>query len=184
MTAEDDLIRLAMSGHKPAFEMLVKRTSRLVWARQVLNTRDRALAEDLTQETYLRAWRSIGQLKEVDTFRGWLLKIADSVRLDSIKQAARRKRGAPSSLSSSSNEDLDAPDSAATPSEQAESGELCSRALTALSELPEQYQQVLTLRYLGGAEMDEISNQLALTNGSLRGLLHRGLEMLREKMAM
>lgn len=178
MTAEDDLIRLAIAGHKPAFEMLVQRTSRLVWARQILHTRDRALAEDLTQETYLRAWRSIGQLKEVETFRAWLLKIADSVRLDSIKQATRRKRGAPSSLDAGQ----DAPDPAATPPEQAESGELCSRALTALSELPEQYQQVLSLRYLGGAEMDEISNQLALTNGSLRGLLHRGLEMLREKM--
>ncbi|MBC7784193.1 MAG: sigma-70 family RNA polymerase sigma factor [Burkholderiales bacterium] len=178
-TPDDDLITLARSGHRPAFEMLVHRTSRLVWAHLILRTRDRALAEDLVQETYLRAWRSITSLNDSQTFRAWLLKVADNVRLDALKHASRRKRGAPARRI---DENADPASSRPSPSEQAEQNDLQNRAIEAMGELPEQYQQALALRYLGGADYDEISRQLALTNGSLRGLLHRGLELLREKL--
>ena len=48
--------------------------------------------------------------------------------------------------------------------------------------MPDEYRQVLMLRYLAGADYETIARQLALTNGSLRGLLHRGLAMLRSQM--
>jgi RNA polymerase sigma-70 factor (ECF subfamily) len=67
--------------------------------------------------------------------------------------------------------------------EQLQRDEQRQQALTALRQLPEEYRQVLTLRYLGGADYDTIARQLALTNGSLRGLLHRGLALLRTRLA-
>ncbi len=175
---DDDLIRLAIAGHRPAFDLLVTHTSRLVWAHLILRCHDRAVAEDLTQETYLRAWRSIGRLKDPATFRGWLMAIAERVRLDAIKHRTRQKRGAAVTI----HDAVDPPSNDSTPSEQAETSELSSRAIEALNALPTQYQQALSLRYLVGADYAEISRQLALTNGSLRGLLHRGLEMLRERL--
>lgn len=175
---DDDLISFAIAGHQPAFDVLVKRTSKLVWAHHILRCRDRARAEDLTQETFLRAWRSIRGLSDPATFRSWLLTIAESVRLDDIKHRTRRKRAAPGTMEDS----VDVPSNDACPSQQAEQAELGSRALDALNALPAQYQQALSLRYLAGADYAEISSQLALTNGSLRGLLHRGLEMLRERL--
>ncbi len=178
-TPDDDLIHLAIAGHQPAFGILVKRTSRLVWSHLVLHTRDRALAEDLVQETYLRAWRSIGSLKEPSTFRSWLISIAERVRIDAFRRATRRKRGAPGSLDEV---DLAPISTDVTPGDRASATEQSARALAAMRELPEQYRQALALRYLAGADYDEMSRQLALTNGSLRGLLHRGLEMLREKL--
>ncbi len=175
---DDDLINLAIAGHRPAFDVLVTRTSRLVWAHLVLRCRDRAAAEDMTQETFLRAWRSIGRLREPATFRGWLVSIAERVRLDAIKHGTRQKRATPVAADAN----VDPPSHDATPSEKAEANELGSRAIEALNALPTQYQQALSLRYLAGADYDEISRQLALTNGSLRGLLHRGLAMLRERL--
>lgn len=175
---DDDLISLALAGHRPAFDVLVKRTSRLVWAHHVLRCRDRGLAEDLTQETFLKAWRALHGLTDPATFRSWLLTIAESVRLDDIKHRTRRKRAAPEATIDPS----DLPSCDTSPSEQAERTELSGRALDALAGLPSQYQQALSLRYLAGADHAEISKQLALTNGSLRGLLHRGLEMLRERL--
>jgi RNA polymerase sigma-70 factor (ECF subfamily) len=175
---DDDLISLAIAGHRPAFDVLIKRTSRLVWAHHILRCRDRGRAEDLTQETYLRAWRAISKLADPATFRSWLLTIAESVRLDDIKHRTRRKRATPAAMEDSCH----VPSSDASPSEQAERTELSERALDALAALPSHYQQALSLRYLAGADYAEISNQLALTNGSLRGLLHRGLEMLRERL--
>jgi len=54
--------------------------------------------------------------------------------------------------------------------------------LDALRGLPESYRQALSLRYLAGADYETIARQLALSNGSLRGLLHRGLDLLRKRM--
>ena len=73
-------------------------------------------------------------------------------------------------------------DSAPTPGESAEHAEERARALAALRQLPDEYRQVLMLRYLAGADYETIAQQLALSNGSLRGLLHRGLAMLRSQM--
>lgn len=175
---DDDLVRIAVSGHRGAFDRLIERTSRLVWSHLILRTRDRSLTEDLTQETFLRAWRSISELKDPATFRGWLIRIAENVRLDEIKHRTRTKRGEPIAMESS-----DEPmASGLSPDEQAGESELTRRAIEAIHELPEQYQQVLSLRYLAGADYEQMSQQLALTNGSLRGLLHRGLEMLRERL--
>ena len=174
---DDDLIRLSRSGHRPAFEMLVERTAKLVWSHLFLQTRDRELCEDLTQETFFRAWRAIGQLDAPENFRPWLLTIADNARLDAHKKAIAKKRGPrPAGLV----EDAASPH--APPDERAEATELRGRALDALAALPSPHQQAIALRYLGGAETPEIERQLGITNGALRGLLHRGLEMLREKL--
>ena len=51
-----------------------------------------------------------------------------------------------------------------------------------LRRLPEEYSVPITLRYIAGADYDTISRQLGLSNGSLRGLLNRGMNRLREMM--
>ena len=68
------------------------------------------------------------------------------------------------------------------PPELAQQNESRQRVLAALAELPPDYRQVLMLRYLAGSDYRQISSQLGLSNGSLRGLLNRGIEMLRQKM--
>jgi DNA-directed RNA polymerase specialized sigma24 family protein len=55
--------------------------------------------------------------------------------------------------------------------------------LRLLAELPEEYRQVLALRYLGGADYQAIRERLGLTDGALRGLLTRGMALLRERMS-
>jgi DNA-directed RNA polymerase specialized sigma24 family protein len=54
--------------------------------------------------------------------------------------------------------------------------------LSLLRSLPEEYRLPLTLRYIGGADYETIGRELGLSNGSLRGLLHRGMEKLRAGM--
>ena len=56
------------------------------------------------------------------------------------------------------------------------------RVLSVLESLPDEYRVPLSLRYLAGADYEAIAKQLALSNGSLRGLLQRGMKMLKEKM--
>src|SRR5205085_9820299 len=73
-------------------------------------------------------------------------------------------------------------DSGNMPDAQAQQEESRQRVLSVLRSLPEEYRLPITLRYIGGADYDTIGRQLGLTNGSLRGLLNRGLKMLRAKL--
>jgi RNA polymerase sigma-70 factor (ECF subfamily) len=175
---DESLAAQARDGDRSAFEELVRRTGRLVFARLYLLNGNPHEAEDLTQETFLVACRNIRQLSDPKAFRGWLLSIATSVSIDAAKNKSRRKRGKPVSI-----DGMEMPTDSPGPPESAERDEERRRVLASLRLLPEEYQQALSLRYLSGADHEEIGKQLGITNGSLRGLLHRGLAMLREKMS-
>lgn len=179
---DDLLVQDARRGQRPAFEQLVRRTARLVYARIYLDTMDSHLSEDLVQETYLIAWKRIGNLEDLKSFRPWLLKIADSVVIDASRRATRRKRSGGSAKPRAAEVERVVDSQGALPDETASAHEQRRRVLEALRDLPEEYRHPLMLRYLSGADYDTIGKQLALTNGSLRGLLSRGLKLLRERL--
>ncbi len=177
---DEVLVLEAQRGDRAAFEELVRRTSRLVFARLYLETGDNHAAEDLLQETWLRAYHALGQLQQPGTLRAWLLTIAQNVLTDAARRDARHKRAAPPRAGPDVLASLPGP--APLPDEEAARAELRERALAVLRSLPEEYRLPLTLRYLTGADYDDIAAQLGLSNGSLRGLLHRGLKLLRARL--
>ena len=180
---DEQLVLRSRRGDRPAFEELVRRTARAVYARQYLETGDAHRAEDLTQETYLLAWRSIGRLDDAATFRAWLATIARSVASDAYRRESRQKRGGGSVKRGDGGGELAAiPDPGAPPDEAAQREERRRRVAGALKALPEEYGVPLTLRYVAGADYETIGRQLGLSNGSLRGLLSRGMAKLREKL--
>ena len=181
MTETDEaLVRRAQRGDRPAFEEIVRRTSRLLFARLVLETGDAHRAEDLLQETLLRAYHAIGGLHQPGTLRGWLLTIAQNVLTDAVRRETRQKRAAPPRAGPAALAALPSP--SPLPEEQAEREEMRGQVLALLRSLPEEYRLPLSLRYLAGADYDTIAAQLGLTNGALRGLLHRGLKLLRARL--
>jgi RNA polymerase sigma-70 factor (ECF subfamily) len=175
------LVVKAQGGDRAAFEELVRRTSRLVFARLYLETGDTHRAEDLLQETWLRAYRALGKLQTPDTLRTWLLKIAQNVLVDEARGSARQKRTTPPRAGPGALESQPGP--GLPPAEEVERAELRGRVLAVLRSLPEEYRLPLTLRYIAGADYETIETQLGLSNGALRGLLHRGLKMLRARLA-
>src|SRR5579862_3479583 len=162
------LVVRARGGDRAAFEELVRRTSRLVYARLYLDSGDSHLTEDLLQETMMRAFRSLRRLEKPEGFRSWLLTIAQNVLTDSLRSKARRPQT--ESLPGNSSADSLA-GSEFVPEAEVEQAEMRSRVLAVLRSLPEDYRLPLTLRYIVGSDYDTISEQLGLTNGSLRGLL-------------
>jgi RNA polymerase sigma-70 factor (ECF subfamily) len=175
---EDTLVERAQGGDRAAFEELVRRTSRLVYARLYLETGDRHQAEDLLQETLLTAFRTLGQLTQADRFRPWILRIAQNAAIDAVRHETRKKRTPVPALLQFRQDALET----ARPEAHAEREELRQQVLAILRELPEEYRLPLTLRYLVGADYETIQTQMGLTNGSLRGLLRRGMERLRADM--
>ena len=170
----------SQQGDRAAFEQLVRRTARLVFSQMYLQTGDVHRAEDLVQETFLVAWKRIGQVTDPAGFRTWLLSVAHSAAVDALRRDTRKKR-------SGTRVDGDVlgalPAAGPSPPEAAEQAESRHRVLDVLRSLPEEYRQVLMLRYIGGADYGQIGQQLHITNGSLRGLLARGMAMLRAKLS-
>lgn len=179
---DEPLVRSAQSGDRAAFEELVRRTSRLVYVRLYLETGDAHRAEDLLQETFLTAFRGMPGLANPKSFRSWLLNIAQNAAIDAVRRDSCKKR-AGSQVEPRSETALDGvPGKAPQPSAEAERAERREGVLAALRSLPEEYRLALSLRYLGGADYETIQTQLGMSNGSLRGLLHRGLKLMRARL--
>lgn len=174
--ADEALAHRSKSGDREAFEELVRRTSRGLFATLYVETADAHKAEDIAQETYLLAWRSIASLSDPRAFRGWLFSIGHNVLLQSARREARAKweksDGALAALA----------DSRPTPSDAARDREKREAILALLRSMPREYRLPLTMRYLAGADYETIGRELAISNGSLRGLLSRGMAMLRAQM--
>ena len=173
------LVVRAQRGERDAFEELVRRTSRLIFARLYLETGDRHHAEDMVQETLLTAFRTLGQLTQPERFRAWLLRIAQNISLNSIRHDARKKRTPDREILKLRQEAIL---SVIGPEEQVEQEELRQKVLVVLREMPEEYRLPLTLRYLVGADYDAIQTQMGISKGAVRGLLHRGMQRLRDEM--
>lgn len=183
---EVSLVRMAQQGDRAAFESLVRGTARMLYARLYLDTGDRERTEDLVQETYLVAWRSIHQLHdlpEASGFRRWLFSIARTVRIDAGRHESRKKRTTGRNAGQDQRDALSGlSDQSPSPLEESERRESHDRLLGLLRALPEEYRAPISMRYLAGADYATVCKQLGLSNGSLRGLLARGMSRLRQMM--
>lgn len=167
-TPDGELARRARLGDRAAFDALYRRFARGVHA--VLAARVRASeAEDLVQDVFVRAWRARGELREPDRVGAWLFTIA---RREA--QAARRDRVPAARLP----DDLAAPEAAGS-----EARDEAERVLAELRALPEAYRETLSLRLLGEYSGLEIARLTGMTHGSVRVNLHKGMELLRERLS-
>jgi RNA polymerase sigma-70 factor (ECF subfamily) len=179
--SDEALVSASQKQDRRAFEELVRRTARLVFSRIYLEVADAHLAEDLVQEAFLIAWRSIGQVTDRAGFRTWLLSVAHTVVIDHRRREGRKKRSAPGGRRDPGvMAAVPSPD--AGPDEAAEATESRQKVLSALRSLPAEYREPLVLRYIAGADYETIGRELGLSNGSLRGMLSRGMHMLRERL--
>ena len=173
------LVPSAQAGNRAAFEQLVGNTARIVYAQIVSTVRDRQKSEDLTQETFFAAWKSLHTVNDPNGFTTWLLTLARNVTLDHARFEHRQKRRDRSGPAVEG--EAAAPDP--PPPEELERTEARTRALQLLEDLPQDYRQPMMLRYLAGADYATIRKNLNLSDGALRGLLNRGMALLRERMS-
>jgi len=164
---ESALVAAAAAGDRDAFGRLYERYASMVHG--VLLARvQRADAEDLMQEVFLSAMRRLGDLRDHASFGGWLLSIARNRANDH-----HRKRRETDEL------DMDVVvDHNSTDAHEA------VRVLALLRALPEAYREPLALRLVEGLTGPEIAERTGMSHGSVRVNLHRGLQLLREKLGV
>ena len=88
--SDNELVRCSLAGDQDAFVALIKRHDQPLAALTRRYVRDYHAAEDVLQETLLRAWMSLGQLRDARKFRAWLLQVARNRCRDYLKSAQRR----------------------------------------------------------------------------------------------
>jgi RNA polymerase sigma-70 factor (ECF subfamily) len=139
-------------------------------------------AEEVTQEAFVRAFRSLGKLSEPVAFLGWLLRIARNLATDRLR--GRRSMVSLDALGDAA-EDLAASSmrsSAGDPSRSLESDEEAAHVMKALEELPEKYREVVALRYLEGLDGKAMARLLGEPEGTVRNRLFRALEKMRRSL--
>ena len=165
--ARDDgaLVRKALTGDESAFSSLYARYARMIHG--ILLARVPVMhADDLVQDVFLTAWRSLERLRDPAAFGGWLAMIARNRAADFHRRSVDVVE-LPAHL--------EAPDSTAAGAE-------ANAALDAVRQLPEAYRETLMLRLVEGMTGPEIAERTGLTPASVRVNLHRGMKLLREKL--
>jgi RNA polymerase sigma-70 factor (ECF subfamily) len=169
---EETLVRAARRGDRAAFDRLVERYAHAVVARQFGWTRDGAAAEDLAQETFLRAWQGLGRLEDLRAFGSWLLSIGGFVGQEWLRRKQLDQRARSSLAAPGGERHEDVRDEGPDP--------MLARAL---SELAPDVQQLLALRHDRGMSCDEIARELGRPLGTVTKTLSRAYEQLRARLA-
>lgn len=171
-SSDGDLVRLAKAGDREAFDALARRYYRMVSILALQKIRNRADAEDLVQESFVRAYRALESLREDDRFGGWLYHIAQKICLDHLRKSGRHD--APVRLEAS-HPGVAPEDPAHVALEVAEEQ---TRVAAAIANLPEKYRLVVTLRFLEKKSYREIALHLGEPDGTVANRIHRAMKML------
>ena len=183
-----ELAALAAKGREPAFRELLSRYERPVFSLIYRMVRDRALAEDLSQEAFVRAFNAIGTYKTSYKFSNWILKIANNHTIDHLRKRKLDTISIDGSPHATTEEALartrvvvDSGDE--NPEEYVEHKELGSQIEAAIGELREEYRTVILLRHVEGYAYDEIAGIMDLPLGTVKTYLHRARAELKERLA-
>jgi RNA polymerase sigma-70 factor, ECF subfamily len=177
---DGELVDRIRAGDKPLFEAVMRRYNQRLYrlARSVL--RDDSEAEDVLQETYVRAYAHLGDLKDVSRLGSWLSNIVVHE-----SRARLRKRGRHAQLieQSGKGEPLRiVPNPIGNPEEQA-LGHQLRRVLSAkIDGLPLGYRVVFVLREVEGLSTAEVAASLGISEMAVKTRLHRARAALREEL--
>ncbi len=168
------IVELARGGDRNAFGSLVRKFSRLVYAAAYAQVADRDEAEDIAQESFVKAWRSIATLDDSRAFAGWLVRIASNLATDRGRKRSMAQPG----------EDWEEKiaDHGAGPVGGLLEAETAVLVQEAVAGLPEKHRMVVVMRFMEGMNYAQIEEALGITGGALRGLLSRALAGLRKSL--
>jgi RNA polymerase sigma-70 factor, ECF subfamily len=169
--SEKSLIQKAIERDSDAFTQLYWRNVDRVYKHVYYKIRNQSAAEDITQETFIKAWKSISKYKDRGhTFAAWLITIANNNIYDHFK-ANRNTLPLDETNLENINDDL---------LKNMQTHENHNDVHEAISMLAEEKQKVVIMRYIEGFSFSEIARMLKKSEGAVRVTLHRSLHELRK----
>ena len=180
-----ELIRRILSGDDEAFSLLMRKHQEGVHALIWRKIGDFYIAEELTQDTFIQAYKKLGTLKNPRRFKGWLYVIANRRCLNWIKRnKAKMNALNMQSLENTPSEEIEEASYVHHTSHQRETEITKYRrrlAKTLLQELPESERTIVTLYYLGKMTTKEIGKFLGVSVNTVKSRLRRARKRLQEE---
>src|SRR2546423_5049899 len=168
--SESATLARAKEGHDDAFQELVERHSRPLFRLAFRMTGNEHDAEDVVQETLLRAFRHLNRYDARASFATWLHRIAANCALDCIRARTRRSETAEMPQHADENP---------TPDRLAYSAQVQSRVATAMDELSTQERAAFVLRHFEGHSIEEIGQALGLNGSATKHSIFRAVQKMR-----
>jgi RNA polymerase sigma-70 factor (ECF subfamily) len=186
--SDQDVVLRARSGQEAAYRELIRRYERPVFALLFRMVRDRELAEDLAQETFVKALNAIDSYRPEFKFSSWIFKIANNAAIDHLR---RRELDTLSLDGSPHAETPEAMQATAlqigarqeSPLDTVEAKELGGAIEAAIGSLRPEYRSCILLRHVEGRAYEEIAEILNLPLGTVKTYIHRARNELRQSLA-
>ncbi len=162
-----ELVSASRRGERAAFGALVERYQGVVCAVSYSRTGDRALSEDVAQDTFIAAWRQLDRLRETVKLRSWLCGIARNLARKARKRSERETAFEGELVATDGN-----------PFDSACDAEAERVMREAMARMPETYREPLLLHYSEGLSVREIADTLELSEAAVMQRLSRGRQYL------
>ena len=185
---DQEVVALARHGQDAAYRELVRRYERPVFSLVYRMVRDRELAEDLSQETFVKALNAIESYRPEFKFSSWIFKIANNAAIDHLRRRELDTLSLDGSPHAETPEAIEATalqigDRQETALEEVEARELGGEIEMAISRLRPEYRSCILLRHVEGRAYEEIAEILGLPLGTVKTYIHRARNELRLSLA-
>ena len=184
---DQEVVERASTGSEAAYRELVRRYQRPVFSLIYRMVRDRELAEDLTQETFVKVLNAIDRYRPEYKFSSWIFKIANNAAIDHLRRReldTLSLDGGPDAMTPDRVQatSLQLGDGAESQLEELEARELGTQIERAIGALRPEYRACIIMRHVEGRAYDEIADVLDLPLGTVKTYIHRARAELRESL--
>jgi len=183
--SDQEIVVLARDGREAAYRELIHRYERPVFSLIFRMVRDRALAEDLAQDTFVKVLNALESYRPEYKFSSWIFKIANNVAIDQLRRRELDTLSLDGSPDARTREEVEATalqavDRTETPLAELESRELGTVIEQAIARLRPEYRACILLRHVEGRSYEEIAETLDLPLGTVKTYIHRARHELRD----
>lgn len=185
---DQEVVALALTGADRAYRELVRRYERPVFALIYRMVRDRELAEDLAQETFVKVLNALASYRPEYKFSSWIFKIANNAAIDHLRRRELDTLSLDGSPHAETAEQVEATalqvgDKQRSPLDLVEDVELGGAIERAIAKLRPEYRACIVLRHIEDRSYEEIAEALDLPLGTVKTYIHRARHELRELLA-
>ena len=184
MTASDtdqQLVQRAQRGDLRAFDLLVLKYQGRIAALVGRYVSDAGEVEDVTQESFIKAYRALGKFRGDSAFYTWLYRIAANAAKNHLVAKGRRPRADATIEDAEGFDEGGMLSESASPEALAMGGELAAVVESAMNELPDELRAALMLREFEGLSYDDIADVLGCPVGTVRSRIFRAREAIDQR---
>ncbi len=184
MLTDQEVVRHAVIGREAAYRELIRRYQRPVFSLIFRMVRNRELAEDLAQDTFVKVLGAIESYRPEYKFSSWIFKIANNAAIDHLRRRSLDTLSLDGSPHAETSEAIEATtlqisDGAESPLDEVANRELGGSIEAAIAQLRPEYRSCILLRHVEGRPYEEIAEILDLPLGTVKTYIHRARNELR-----